>query len=132
MSAIAAVDQTAGKYPAFGTAGLRHSPATAAVACRTRTSKLLRQQGKTAAMTKAPEYEKMWAHQISEVVGAQAAIRIIDLARINGLFDPNKDVERLRAALRECEQLAGRLGPPNEIDACNEIERVAKAALTGG
>lgn len=40
------------------------------------------------------------------------------------------EVERLRAALEECEQLAGRLGPPNEIDACNEIERVAKAALS--
>ena len=33
-------------------------------------------------------------------------------------------------ALEEIRDLAGSGGPPNEIDACNEIERVAKAALT--
>ena len=35
----------------------------------------------------------------------------------------------LIAALEECLELAGRNGPPNEIDACNEIERVARAAI---
>lgn len=44
----------------------------------------------------------------------------------------NESIERLTAALTEIEQLAGRGGPPNELDALNEIEAVAKAALRHG
>lgn len=36
---------------------------------------------------------------------------------------------RLRSALQEVVQLAGKNGPPNDIDALNEIEATAKAAL---
>lgn len=37
--------------------------------------------------------------------------------------------EKMRQSLETIQQLAGRNGPPNELDALNEIESVAKAAL---
>jgi hypothetical protein len=41
-------------------------------------------------------------------------------------------VAELEKALTECHTLSGRSGPPNEITALNEIERVSCAALSTG
>lgn len=40
-----------------------------------------------------------------------------------------EEIERLRAALEECERLASRDGPPSSVTACNKIEVLSRKAL---
>lgn len=53
------------------------------------------------------------------------------LASEKQLSEVIRELLAAREALAKCLRLASRTGPPNAIDACNEIERAARAAMEG-
>lgn len=51
------------------------------------------------------EFKELWRRVIFDATGDNSkALRAIELAQVNGLFDPLIDIQRMRALLAECAQ----------------------------